>query len=103
VPADKYSLENVLRAKEYVKTISEMNRNRVKFDDAKHLKGRELFDRKVRRCPLTGVVEEIIVNSDFRNAYTIIGFCGIDLEVNPFDFYLHGGTNDADTLLTVWN
>ena len=97
VPIDKFSPENVARTAEYVQIISQMDPRRVKFGDEKLLKGTELFNRKVRRCPLTGLVEEIIVDSDFRNTYTIIGLCGIDPEVPAFDFYLHDGTNDAET------
>ncbi len=70
---------------------------RLKFCDEKHLKGSEIWNKKGRRCPLTGVIEPMIVDSDFCNSITIIGFCGIDPHAPPFDFVLHTGTNDADT------
>jgi uncharacterized membrane protein YuzA (DUF378 family) len=46
--------------------------------DEKSLKGAEIFNRKVRRDPITGEVPSIITDSDFRNTYTIIGLCGVD-------------------------
>jgi hypothetical protein len=38
------------------------------------LEGSELFNRKVRRCLGTGVIESIIADSEFRNTYNIVGF-----------------------------
>ena len=97
VPIDKYKDANIARAYEYSTIVRQLDPTRVKFTDEKHFKGSEIWNAKGRRCPLTGVVEPVIVDSDFRNTYTIIGFCGIDPETPPFDFVLHTETNNADT------
>jgi hypothetical protein len=47
---------------------------RIKFCGQKKLKGSELFNRKVRRCLVTRVIESIKANSDFRSTYNIVGF-----------------------------
>ena len=97
VPIDKYKDANIARAYEFSAIIRQLDPIRVKFTDEKHFKGSEIWNAKGRRCPLTGVVEPVIVDSDFRNTYTIIGFCGIDEHAPPFDFILHAGINNADT------
>jgi hypothetical protein len=98
VPIDKFSDKNIERTVEFVNYIQRLNPSRVKFGDEKHLKGKEMFDRKVRKCPVTGKVEEVVVDSDFRNTYNIVGFCGIDLEAIPMDYYISDDTNDAETI-----
>jgi hypothetical protein len=67
----------------------------IKFADKKHLKGQEVFNRYGWRCPLTGELEPVIVNPDFRNLRTIIGCCGIAPDAPPFYFWMHDKTNDA--------
>ena len=96
VPIDKFKPDNILRALEYKEIIQKMDPRRLKFGDEKHLKGKEIFNRKNRRDPVTGMVENTIVTSDFRNTYTIIGFCGINGNM-PFFFDLHKSTNNAAT------
>jgi len=95
VPIDKFSQDNIQRTHDFVEMIRQVSPERVKFGDEKHLKGSELFTRLVRRCPITGVKEDIVVDSDFRNTYSIIGFCGIDLFTVPFDYYINRELNDA--------
>jgi hypothetical protein len=68
---------------------------RLKFWEEKHLKGRELFSQKGQRDPQTSIVEHVCISSDFQNAYTIIGICGVAQETVPFDYVLHEGTNNA--------
>ena len=76
VPIDKYKPKNILRLLEFMDEILRINPYRLKFCDKQHLKGAKLFNRKERRDPLTGKVEPLLVDSDWRNSYTIIGFCG---------------------------
>jgi hypothetical protein len=52
---------------------------RLKFGDEKLLRGVELFNRKVRRDPIIGITPPVIADSDFRNSYCIMEFCGVDL------------------------
>ena len=80
---------------EYMNIITQINPMRLKFCDKKHLKGRELFSRKGRRDPQTGIIEPLCVPLDFRNTYTIIGVCGVASETVPFDYILHEGMNNA--------
>ncbi len=69
----------------------------IKFADKKHLKGQEVFHRYGQRCPLTGELEPVIVDPDFRNLRTIIGCCGIAPDAPPFYFWMHDRTNDGFT------
>jgi hypothetical protein len=68
---------------------------RLKFGDEKSLKGAELFNCKVRRDPITGVTSPVIADSDFRNSYCIMGFCGVDLMNAPFQFTIGEDNHDA--------
>ena len=95
VPYDKFRPENYEKMLEYVATVSNIDPSRIKFGDEKHLKGQELFNRKVRRDVLTGVVPASLTTSDFRNTYTITGFCGIDPRSTPVWYNIHDDTNGA--------
>lgn len=90
IPIDKFKPENALRIHEYLLTMSLLLNqiHRVKFGDEKPLKGAELFNGKARKDPLTGLIPGTVVDSDFRNTYNIIGFCGIDVRVPAIDFYI---------------
>ena len=95
VPIDKWKPENVERAQEFIQLIYQVDPFRLKFCDEAHLKSERLYTKNGRRCPVTGVLEPVIVGSDFRNAYSITGFCGIAPDTPPFKFVMHKGTNDA--------
>jgi hypothetical protein len=95
VPFDKYKRANLARISEFRRIRDTLDHTRLKFTDEKHLKGAELFNRKVRKCPMTGYVHEVVVDPDFRNTYTIIGFCGIDNQAPPFAHVINKYTNDA--------
>lgn len=68
---------------------------RLKFGDEKLLKAQDLYNRKVRRNPITGEIPPVLTSPDFRNTYTITGFCGIDPSVLPLWFDIHEFNNDA--------
>lgn len=97
VPRDKFTLENLLRTIEYLNLIRQVDRHRLKFCDEKLIKGSEIYSAKVRRDPMTGRADSVIVDSDFRNNWTVVGFCGISRASLPFDFYIHEDTNNAAT------
>ena len=82
VPFDKFWPENLEKALEYVAFIATIDPRRLKFGDEKHLKGKEVFNRKNRRNPFTGVVPFTIVTPDFTNTYNLTGFCSIDPTTN---------------------
>jgi hypothetical protein len=88
VPMDKYKPENILRLLEFMDKILWINPYRLKFCDKKHLKRAKLFNRKGCRDPLTGKVEPLLVDSDWRHSYTIIGFCGIAPDTKAFSYVL---------------
>ena len=98
VPFDKFCPENIERAFDYLEVISRIAPQRIKFGDEKHLKGKAIFNRKVRRNPWTGHVPEMAVPSDFRNRYNLTGFCSIDPETTASAVWcsLNECINDAD-------
>ena len=96
VPYDKFRPENLERAVEYLLTVSMFDRSCIKFGDEKHLKGAELFCRRTRRNVCTGEIPPIMTHSDFRNTYSIVGFCGIDPRTTPLRYSIVQGNNDAE-------
>ena len=99
IPIDKFKPENALCIHEYLLTISLLLPQifRIKFGDKKPLKGSELFSAKARRDPLTGDVPPTIVDSNFRNTYNIIGFCGINMISYPVDYYISDTMRQSTT------
>lgn len=95
VPIDKFRPENRERAVQYLAYISTINPLRIKFGDEKHLKGRDVFNRHNRANPFTGLVPPLVTPPDFRNTYSITGFCGIDRRSSPIFYTMHDGTNDS--------
>ena len=79
----------------YLEIVSTFDRHQLKFGDEKHLKGAELWFRKTRRNVLTGEVPPILTKSNFRNAYSIIGFYDIDERCTPVRHTISEGINDA--------
>ena len=101
VPIDKFKPENVLRIHKFNLTMCLFldQPHRIKFGDEKPLKGADLFNGKARKDLFTGLVPPTIVDSDFRNTYNVIGFCGIDVNVPAMDFYIVG-EDEATTSAT---
>ena len=64
---------------------------RIKFIDEKWLKGAEIYFIKARADPKTGQLPDILVGSNFRNTYSIVGFCGIDRHTPPFHYTITDG------------
>jgi hypothetical protein len=96
VPYDKFKLKNLEKADEYLQFLADINPTRLKFGDKKLLKGAEVYCCKARRNTLTGEVPVAMAPSDFQNTYSIIGFCGIDTEVDPVCYRIHNGPNDSE-------
>ena len=95
IPRDKFKPDNVMKWFEYAAMIKEIDPRRLKFGDEKLLKGAEVYCRKGRRNVLTGETPTFMVNGDFRNTYSIVGFCGIDKKTPPVSFLMHDAKNDA--------
>ena len=96
VPIDKFTPENVLRMIKHWDFIVRIDPFCLKFGDEKPLKGEDLFNRKGRANPLNGEREPIIVASDFRNTYNVIGICGIARDTAPMAYKMHDGINDSE-------
>ena len=94
-PIDKYKPENVIRTHDFKSHLSRLNMRRVKFGDESHKRGADLYSNYARSDPFTGEVAPIILDADFRVAFTIIGLCGIDSDAFAFDFYIHSGINSS--------
>jgi hypothetical protein len=95
IPFDKFCPENSFRVIDYFEILAKINPHRIKFGDEKSLKGREVFNCKVWRNPLTGEIPPIKTNPDFTNAYSLTGFCGIDRRSTVVFCNLHEEMNDA--------
>ena len=95
IPYDKFRPANFAKAMEYMLFISTLKPERIKFGDEKHIEGADLYSRKVRRCVLTGEIPAIKTHPHFRQRYSIVGFCGIDVRVTPFRYGISMNVNDA--------
>ena len=100
VPHDKFRPENEGRAYEFVYMLSHFAPERVKFGDEKSLKGQELYNRKVRVDPETGVAPPVVTGQDFKNTHSITGFCGIDCRTNPIWYRIRAVTNDSEMFVS---
>jgi transposase len=69
---------------------------RIIFGDEKLLKGQEIFNRLVRRDPMTGQKPAINPDPDFRNTHSITGFCSIAGDRKPLLYRIHEGNNNAE-------
>jgi hypothetical protein len=98
VPFDKFRPENIERAYEYLEIIATIAPHRLKFGDEKHLKGKEVFNRQVRRNVLDGSIPPMSVPPDFTNTYNLTGFCSIVPTMTGTAVWcsIHESTNDAD-------
>ena len=100
IPFDKFKPENYQKALMYMTIVSNIRPEKVKFVDEKHLEGRELWNRKVRRNIFTGEVPGIITHPDFRMTYSITGFCGIDRRVSPLRYGITLNNNNSESFST---
>lgn len=78
-PIDEFKPENIERYRKYLEFVSRIDPIRLKFVNEKHLCGTDLFNRKARPDPLTGIMDAPPVDSDFRRAYNIIAM----MSMNP--------------------
>lgn len=78
-----------------MEAASSFDRTRLKFGDEKHAKGVELCCRKTRCNVFTGAVPPPLTHSNFRNTYSIVGFCAIDEQTTPLRHEIVEGLNDA--------
>jgi DDE superfamily endonuclease len=96
VPYDKFRPENIAKAVQYLAIMCRIDPFRVIFGDEKLLRGEDLFNRMNRVDPLTGVVQPIYPDPDFRNTYSLTGFISINPQRRPITVFATDGTNNAD-------
>lgn len=96
IPYDKFRPDNLERALDYLLAMAQHDRSKLKFGDEKHIKGEEMWCRYTRRNVFTGLVPPVLTASDFRNTYSIIGFCGIDPRATAVRYGISEGINNAD-------
>ncbi|KAL3779012.1 hypothetical protein ACHAWO_010742 [Cyclotella atomus] len=85
---DKFKQENFWRAEEYLEAIATIAPKKLRFGDEELKKGAEVYCRRTRRCVLTAP-------SDFRNAYSVYGMCGIDESTPALYWRIHTSYNDS--------
>lgn len=100
IPFDKFRPDNFQKALIYMHVVSSIDPRRVKFVDEKHMEGKDLWCRKVRRSIITGDVPGIITHPNFRMTYTITGFCGIDRRVTPMRYAITMNNNNSESFST---
>ena len=83
VPIDKFKPQNIQTYADYLNFISSIPPHLLHFADEKSLKGSELYSRKGGADPETGRVDDLVVNSDFRNSYCIMGMMTINVTKIP--------------------
>ena len=71
---DEFCPDNDERAMEDFHIVFKINPYQLKVRDEKSLKGREVYNWKVQRNPLTGEIPPLQTNSDCTNTYLLIGF-----------------------------
>jgi len=59
------------------------------------IEGGELFNHIGRADPMTGLLEDLVEDSDWRNTYNITGLCRIGRDRHPFSYVIHDGSNNA--------
>jgi transposase len=96
VPYDKFKADNIIRAYEFLEIVLKVDPDKLVFADEKLLKGQELFNRLVRKDPMTGVTPAITVDPDFRNTHAITGFCTTCRDKPAVLFRIHAGNNDSE-------
>ena len=100
VPYDRFRPENEERAYEFIYMLSNFAPERAKFGDEKSLKGQELYNRKVRVNPETGIAPPVVTRQDYKNTHSITGICGIDGRTIPMWYRICDATNDLEMFLS---
>jgi len=95
VPIDKYTDNNTLRRMEYLLRAFQVPTNRFVFGDEKPVKGGALFNKMGRVDPMSGLVEDYVIDSDWSNSFCITGLCRNGRDRGAFSYEIHDGTNDS--------
>jgi hypothetical protein len=75
IPFDKWSDRNFVNLYDYLEFIQNIHWSRLHFFDECHHDGRDVFCRKVRRDPITGLFPDVGVPGNFRVRYNVFASC----------------------------
>ena len=96
VPLDKFRPTNLVKAFNFRNDLIKFHPRRVKCIDEKLIKGEELYHRRARRDPETGVVPPTYSTADFRNSYSCLGMTSINPQNEVAFFHkIHDRRNDS--------
>ena len=95
IPIDKFTDNNILRWVEFIDCLGQIPPWFILFRDEKPPKGGELFNCRGHANPLTGLVEDFVIDSDWHNTYAITSLCWIGRDRPPFSYIVHDGSNNA--------
>jgi len=102
VAMDKFKPENISKYLFHVAFVASITDwTRFKFGDEKHLDGAEIYKKKVRGDPFTGIVPSILVGGDFRKRYNINAIMSLCPLKPPLFISIEEETNDAASFLGV--
>ena len=93
VPVDKYKASNIVTYADYLNYISYVPPWKIKFGDEKSVKGEEVFNFTGRIDPVTGEKPQLVVPSDFRNTYCVMGMITVDRTCWPPLIFTMGEEN----------
>ena len=99
VPLDKFRPTNLVKAFNFRNDLIKFHPQRVKCIDEKLIKGEELYHRRARRDPVTGVVPPTYSTADFRNSYSCLGMTSI----NPQNMVAFFSIKSTTGVMTVMN
>ena len=89
-PHRKYTQENICRLFNYTRFIAGVDPHRIVYTDEKPVRGYDIYNRQVRRCPVTGTTPFLQTKFKLRNRYNLMAAVRIH---DPFDkcmFYRMG-------------
>ena len=89
-PKEKDSTFNIYRLHHYINFISGIHPCRLIFIDEKPVRGRELYERRSRKCPITGETPQVRAFMPLKNTFNLMA--GIRIGHNDRDclFYQLG-------------
>ena len=84
-PQQKFSENNIRKLKFYVNLVSYFDHSRFVFTDEKPMRGVDIYNKKVRRSPLTGSVPFVDTGFDIRTTYNLMAAIKIADDDNSSD------------------
>lgn len=89
-PHLKYSISNLNKLKQYICTIREIDPKKIIYTDEKPVRGSDIYNRYVRRCPITGRTPFIKTKFKLRNTYNLMAAIRLNEPTGRNCFYKLG-------------